>query len=119
MRKTSRQRGRRAETTPEAHVPQDGMRAGPGQFSGNCVSFWPASTLYYPLFHILRRQRMLRVLGLPHDRDHVPALAVVEELKAVDAARERLPAFFTPRLIGAKDVDDVGEALLLARQFAL
>ena len=61
---------------------------------------------------VLRRYWILRVLGLPENRHHPPALAIVDQLKAVDTSRERLCIVgFVPGFVGAEDVRDVGVML--------
>src|SRR2546423_13643613 len=58
---------------------------------------------------ILFRERHLRRLGLPEDADDPPALAVVHQLDAVDAARERLRVVgLVAALVPAPGVGDVG-----------
>src|SRR5437588_11756179 len=65
---------------------------------------------------ILLRERRARRLGLPEDADDPPALAVVHQLDAVDAAREGLRVVgLVAALIRAPGVDDVAVGLDAAR----
>src|SRR5688572_31774498 len=69
---------------------------------------------------VLRRYRIVGALGVPEDRDDPPAGAVVQELDAVDAARERLRIRLRVlRVIRAEHVRDVAEALHAAPDLAL
>src|SRR5215813_14358861 len=54
---------------------------------------------------------MRRVLSLPVDGEDPPARAVMEQLKAVDAARERLFSLGVTRFVGAPDVGDAAPLL--------
>src|SRR5262249_30893906 len=58
-------------------------------------------------------------LVVPRDREHPPAVAVVEELDAVDAADEGLLAGRACELVRGEDVRDVSEDELAARDFDL
>src|SRR5882672_8739458 len=63
-----------------------------------------------PLLQILRRNRIVRALGAPIDGHHPPPSAVVEQLNAVDAPRERLLVRGgTSRLIRAECVHETAE----------
>src|SRR5437588_12766824 len=65
---------------------------------------------------ILLRERRARRLGFPEDADHPPTLAVVHQLYAVDAARERLRVVgLVAALVCAPGVDDVAVGFDAAR----
>src|SRR2546423_11897386 len=65
---------------------------------------------------ILLRERRARRLGLPEDADDPPALAVVHQLYAVDAARERLRVVgLVSALVRAPSVDDMAVGFDAAR----
>src|SRR5688500_19735045 len=68
---------------------------------------------------VLRRDRIVGPLGVPEDRDDPPAGAIVQELNAVDAARERLRIRLRGlRVIRAEYVRDVAEPLRSAPDLA-
>src|SRR6266436_2499820 len=54
-------------------------------------------------------ERVVRAFGVPEDADDPPTLAVVEELEAVDAARERRFAGDVAGLVATEDLGDVPE----------
>src|SRR5579863_4276767 len=54
-------------------------------------------------------ERIARALLVPEDADDPPAIAVIEKLNAVDAARERLAARSAARFIAAENLRDVAE----------
>lgn len=54
-------------------------------------------------------ERIIRALFVPEDADDPPALAVVEKLKAVDAAREGRFAEGVAGFVAAEDLSDVAE----------
>jgi len=54
-------------------------------------------------------ERIIRALFVPEDANDPPALAVVEELKAVDAAREGRFAEGVAGFVAAEDLGDVAE----------
>lgn len=54
-------------------------------------------------------KRIVGPLFVPEDADDPPALAVIEELNAVDAAREGRFAGVVARFIAAEDLRDVAE----------
>lgn len=56
-------------------------------------------------------ERIVRALFIPENTDDPPALAVVEKLKAVDAARERRFASSVARFVAAEDLSDVAKGL--------
>ena len=56
-------------------------------------------------------QRVIGALFIPENADDPPALAVVEKLKAVDAAREGRFASGVARFVTAEDLSDVAEGL--------
>ena len=60
---------------------------------------------------VLLRERIFLRLSLPHDRHDPPALAVVDELKAVYSALERFCVILlATRLIGTEDLRDFSES---------
>src|SRR5215213_3937371 len=70
-------------------------------------------------FQILFRDRSFGRFGLPIYVDHPPAFAVVHELKAVDAADERLfVILFMERQIGRKHLCDVAVLIDVASMLA-
>src|SRR2546421_8137519 len=65
---------------------------------------------------ILLRERRVRRLGFPEDADYPPTLAVVHQLYAVDAARERLRVIgLVSALVCAPGVGDLGRGIDAAR----
>src|SRR5579883_2645242 len=60
-----------------------------------------------------------RTLGLPEDRHDVPAIPVVEELDAVDAACEGLAPWLPARCVGAEDLCDRPERVDRASDLVL
>src|SRR2546423_6245466 len=69
---------------------------------------------------IFFRERRLRRLGLPEDADDPPALAVVHQLDAVDAAREGLRVVgLVATFVCAPGVDDVAVGFDAARDLLL
>src|ERR1035441_6691888 len=71
------------------------------------------------LWQVLRRQRIVGAFVVPDVGSDPPALAVIKQLYAVNAAGDdRAPGFLTA-FIGAKDVRDVSELLGDAVNLAL
>src|SRR6266436_5158978 len=67
---------------------------------------------------IFRRNRVLRGLVLPVNRQDPPAFAVVEKLKAVDAAHERRGiAWIMTRFVRAPNVSDSAKLFGAPRDF--
>src|SRR5581483_2171861 len=84
------------------------------------LNLWPWRAYLYLFSQVLRRNRVLRRLRLPHDRHDPPALAVVYQLKAVDAALKGLIiAGVVARLVGAEHLSNVAELLNFVRNAAL
>src|SRR4051812_45172814 len=70
-------------------------------------------------FQELRGQRNVLGLSLPEDGHDPPTLAVIEQLKTVDAARERLVARRMARFVCAEDLRDVSPLLGATRDLFL
>ena len=67
---------------------------------------------------ILLRNRVLRALVLPVNRQDPPAFAVVEKLKAVDAAHKRRGiAWIVTRFVRAPNVSDSAKLFGAPRDF--
>src|ERR1035437_1767090 len=72
----------------------------------------PSSVLGLRFLEELRRDLIPRPFAVPVDRHHPPARAVVEQLDAVDPARERFRvASHMPRLVRAERLRDVAVGL--------
>src|SRR6185503_15472139 len=79
-----------------------------------------AEPLFRRRFHVLRRNRGIRTLGLPVHGHNPPSRAVVQQLNAVDTARERLGVVgLATRFIRAEPVRDGAEGLAGPRDLAL
>jgi hypothetical protein len=61
---------------------------------------------------------VIGALFIPENTDYIPALAVVEKLKAVDAAREGLFTDGIAGFVGTEDVGFLAKLFGLARKFA-
>ena len=67
---------------------------------------------------VFRWELVIRALFIPENTDYIPALAVVEKLKAVDAAREGLFADGIAGFVGAENVGFLAKLFGLARELA-
>src|ERR1700678_1401894 len=86
-----------------------------------CISVKPVANLSREF----RRQRIARPFGIPQNRKHPPALAVVQQLDAVNTPLEGLRRWTAPRRVAAehlrhisKTFRPVDDGLLVKRIFS-
>src|SRR5688572_10729140 len=80
----------------------------------------PGNDSLRALLQVLRRDRVVRSLAIPVHRHDPPTLAVVQQLNAVDPARERLRVLGgTLRVVRAERVSHVAERVRLSADLAL